>query len=173
VIRPADANEVAAAWRVHIENEGPTAILLTRQNVPVLPGTAESAPTGVAQGAYVLVETEGAPDVVLIGTGSEVSVCTGAAELLANDGVHARVVSMPSWELFAEQTRAYRDDVLPGGVPRLAVEAATGFGWERYADATVSIERFGSSAPGAVVLREFGYTPENVAARARELLDRR
>jgi transketolase len=171
VIRPADPNEVAAAWRVHIEGDGPTAILLTRQSVPVLAATAERATEGVARGAYVLVdEDDGAPDLVLIGTGSEVSVCVGAAELLRTDGTDVRVVSMPSWELFEVQSPEYRAAVLPVGVPALAVEAAVRFGWERYADDAVSIEHFGASAPGKVVLEKFGYTADNVAQRARDLL---
>jgi transketolase len=173
VMRPADPNEVAAAWRVHIDGEGPSAILLTRQSVPVLAGTAERAPVGVAKGAYTLVDEDaGAPDLVLIGTGSEVSVCVGARDLLAADGLQVRVVSMPSWDLFEAQDPGYRESVLPGDVLTLAVEAGASFGWDRYADATVSIDRFGASAPGATVLKEFGYTADNVAARARDLLGR-
>ena len=107
---------------------------------------------------------------MLIGTGSEVSVCIGAADLLAADGVATRVVSFPSWDLFARQSQEYRDSVFPPGVPRLAVEAAASFGWDRYADATVSIDHFGASAPGSKVLAEFGYTPGNVATAARTLL---
>jgi transketolase len=171
VIRPADANEVAHAWRVIIDGVGPTALLLSRQNIPVLEGTAEAA-EGVARGAYVLVAETSRPDVVLIGTGSEVSVCVDAARLLVADGVAVRVVSMPSWELFAEQPTAYHDDVLPPGVRRLAVEAASPFGWERYADATVTIDHFGASAPGELVLAKFGFTPEHVAVRAKALVNR-
>jgi transketolase len=171
-IRPADANECAQAWQVAVDADGPTALLLTRQKVPVLEGTDE--PGRVARGAYVLRDGERRPDIVLIGTGSEVHVCVAAAEMLAAEGLSARVVSMPSWELFAEQPEAYRAAVLPPGIPRLAVEAGVSLGWERYADASVSIDRFGASAPGDVVLARFGYTPENVAARARQLLaDRR
>jgi transketolase len=109
--------------------------------------------------------------VVLIGTGSEVQVCLGAAELLASTGVRARVVSFPSWDLFADQPEEYRHSVLPPDVPRLAVEAASSFGWERYADATVSIDHFGASAPGEHNLEEFGFTPEHVATRATALVD--
>jgi transketolase len=174
MIRPADPNEVAAAWRIHVEGDGPTAIILTRQSVPVLEATADRAMTGVAQGAYVLVDEEGGPpQLVLIGTGSEVSVCVGAAGLLRDAGVRVRVVSMPSWDLFEAQSTGYREQVLPPGVPTLAVEAATRFGWERWADDVVSIEHFGASAPGKVVLERFGYTPENVAARARDVLARK
>ncbi|HKA93508.1 MAG TPA: transketolase C-terminal domain-containing protein, partial [Acidimicrobiia bacterium] len=171
VIRPADANEVPQAWRVHIDGDGPTAFILTRQGLPVLEGTAERAPEGLPRGAYTLVdETGGAPDLVLIGTGSEVHLCVAAREQLTADGVSTRVVSMPSWELFAAQPDAYRDKVLPPGVPTLAVEAGTSLGWDRYADDAVAIDRFGASAPGDVVLAELGYTPENVVARARALL---
>ncbi len=171
LIRPADANEVAAAWRVHLDGTGPTGLLLTRQSIPVLDGTAERAGAGVPAGAYVLVpENADQPDIVLIGTGSEVSVCVGARDLLAQQDVSARVVSMPSWDLFEAQPVDYQAEVLPPGLPTLAVEAAASFGWERYADDVVAIDHFGASAPGDVVLREFGYTPENVAQRALALL---
>jgi transketolase len=171
LIRPADANEVAAAWRVHLDGDGPTGLVLTRQKVPVLEGTAEKAATGVPQGAYVLVPENGdRPDVVLIGTGSEVSVCVAAATQLAARGVTARVVSMPSWDLFEAQPDRYRVDVLPPDVPTLAVEAGVRFGWERYADDVVSIDRFGASAPGEVVMRELGITPEHAVERALALL---
>jgi transketolase len=172
LIRPADANEVAQAWRIHIDSTGPTAIILTRQKVPVLEGTLEKAPDGVPRGAYTLVDEDGGKlDVVLIGTGSEVSVCVAARDLLAADGVSARVVSMPSWDLFAAQPDGYRDGVLPPGTPTLAVEAASPFGWERYADEVVGIDHFGASAPGSTVLAELGFTPEHVTERARALLD--
>jgi transketolase len=171
VIRPADANEVPQAWRVHIDGEGPTAIVLTRQGVPVLEGTAERAPDGVPMGAYTLVDESGdAVDLVLIGTGSEVQLCVAAAQELGGDGLSVRVVSMPSWELFAEQPDSYQDDTLPPGVPTLAVEAGCSHGWDRYADDVIAIDHFGASAPGSVALAEFGYTADNVVARARALL---
>jgi transketolase len=166
LIRPADANETAAAWTVAVSADGPTGLVLTRQKVPVLEGTA-AAP--VERGGYVLADAED-PDVVLIGTGSEVAVCLEAAGLLADAGVRARVVSLPSWELFAEQGDDYQVAVLPPDVPTLAVEAGTSFGWDRWADDSVSIERFGASAPGGVALANFGYTAENVAERARQLV---
>jgi transketolase len=172
VVRPADANEVSAAWRVHLDGEGPTALLLTRQDVPVLAGTAEKAPIGVPRGAYVLEGDDVTPDVVLIGTGSEVSVCVAAREQLEARGVSARVVSMPSWDCFEAQDDAYRFDVLPPDIPTLAVEAGVRFGWERYADDTVTIDRFGASAPGDVVMRELGITPEHAVERALALLGR-
>jgi transketolase len=171
VIRPADANEVAHAWRVHIDGDGPTALVLSRQGLPVLEGTAERAPAGVQAGAYTLVDEDpGRLDLVLIGTGSEVSVCVGARDLLAARGLSVRVVSMPCWELFAALPQDRRHAVLPPHTPRLAVEAGTSLGWDRYADDSVSIDRFGASAPGTVALTEFGFTPENVAARALALL---
>jgi transketolase len=167
LIRPADANETVAAWRIALESDGPTALVLTRQDVPVLEGTAAGA---VERGAYVLHDP-GKPRIVLLGTGSEVAVCLGAAELLAADGLAARVVSMPSWDLFADQGADYQDDVLPPELPTLAVEAGASLGWERWADDSVSLDRFGASAPGAVALAKLGYTPENVADRARQLVD--
>ena len=170
LIRPADANEVSQAWRVHVDGQGPTALVLTRQPVPVLATTAERAPEGVPRGAYAVVDEEGdGLDLVLLATGSEVSLCVEAVDLL--DGLSVRVVSMPSWDLFAAQPDAYREQVLPADVPTLAVEAGATFGWERYADDVVGIDHFGASAPGATVLAEFGFTPENVAARARALLE--
>ena len=133
VIRPADANEVSQAWRVHVDGDGPTALILTRQKLPVLGDTADRAPEGVPRGAYTLVDEEGdGLDLVLIGTGSEVSLCVDALDLL--DGLSVRVVSMPSWDLFAAQSDDYREQVLPADVPTLAVEAGATFGWERYAD---------------------------------------
>jgi transketolase len=171
LIRPADANECSAAWRIAVDSDGPTALILTRQDIPVLEGTAELAPSGVARGAYVLSDPDsGTPQIVLVGTGSEVQLCVAAAGLLAAEGVTARVVSFPSWDLFERQDAAYRSAVLPSGVPRLAVEAAASFGWDRYADATVTIDHFGASAAGSKNMTEFGFTADNVAERARELL---
>jgi transketolase len=170
VIRPADANETSQAWRIHVDGEGPTAMILTRQKVPVLGNTADRAPEGVRNGAYTLVDEEGdGLDLVLIGTGSEVAVCIDALDLL--DGLSVRVVSMPSWELFALQSDDYREQVLPADVPTLAVEAGATFGWERYADDVIGIDHFGASAPGPVALEKFGFTPEHVAARARALVE--
>ncbi|HEV2993283.1 MAG TPA: transketolase [Acidimicrobiia bacterium] len=174
MIRPADANEVAQAWQVHVDSDrGPTALILTRQKVPVLDGTAERAPDGVARGAYTLVdEDSGRCDLVLVGTGSEVAVCVAAREQLRADGLSVRVVSMPSWDLFGAQSDAYRADVLPPPVPKLAVEAAATFGWDRWVDDVVGIDRFGGSAPGATALAELGINPDHVVARAHALLDR-
>jgi transketolase len=169
VIRPADANETAAAWRVAVASSGPTALVLTRQGVPVLEGTAEAP---VERGAYVLRDPGGAdqPDLVLVGTGSEVAVCVDAAAQLAEADLRARVVSMPSWELFEAQPDGYQDSVLPPAVPTLAVEAGASFGWDRWVDDTVTLDRFGASAPGKHVLASFGFTSENVARHARQLI---
>jgi transketolase len=166
-IRPGDANETAAAWRTILEDiDGPVAMALSRQDLPIYP---EVDPDGVARGAYVLRDVDD-PAVVIVGTGSELSVAVGASELLAGDGIKARVVSMPSWELFAKQDESYRDDVLPPEVPSVSVEAGIAMGWERWVDRSVSIERFGASAPGAVVLEKLGITAEHTATVARELL---
>jgi len=170
LLRPADANETAAAWRLAVDHDGPTGLVLTRQDVPVLAGTH---PEGVGRGAYVLADPEGAVDVVLIGTGSEVAVCVDAAARLAAEGIAARVVSMPSWDRFAAQPEAYRDAVLPPALPRLAVEAGTTFGWERWAHRAVGIDRFGASAPAGTVLRELGIHPDHVSEAARRLLAER
>ncbi len=170
VIRPADANETAHAFRIAVDSDGPTALILTRQAVPVLEGTADRF-ADVAKGGYVLVTGGDEPDVVLLGTGSEVSVCLEAAKLLADDDITARVVSLPSWELFELQSEDYQAEVLGYDTPVLSVEAGTSFGWSRWADDWVAIDHFGASAPGAQVLAEFGFTPENVAERARQLLD--
>jgi transketolase len=168
LVRPADANETAAAWRIAVGSDGPTALALTRQDVPVLEGTAGAA---VERGAYVLADPDDDPELVLLGTGSEVWVCVEAARLLADRGVPTRVVSMPSWDLFAEQTDEYQSSVLPPELPTLAVEAGASFGWDRWADDSVSLDRFGASAPGDLALANLGYTPENVADRARRLVD--
>ncbi len=164
VLRPADANETAQAWRVALErSDGPTLLALSRQKLPVLDPPAG----GVAKGAYVAAD---GTQVVLIGTGSEVSLCLAARDVLSKEGVSARVVSMPSWELLRAQPQAYRDEVLTPGVPRLAVEAASPMGWCEWADDTVTLDRFGASAPGNVVFEKLGFTAEGVASKARELL---
>jgi transketolase len=176
VFRPADANETAAAWRVAMERTaGPTAIVLTRQKIPVLAPEKVFRDGGVYRGAYVLEEADGGkPAVLLMASGSEVSVALAARELLAGEGIPARVVSMPCWERFEEQPAEYRRAVLPPDVPaRVSVEAGATFGWERYAGsrgASVGIDRFGASAPAERLFREFGITPEAVRDRAKSLL---
>jgi len=169
VIRPADGNETAAAWRVAVDGDGPVALILSRQNTPVLPTTATRAVDGVSRGGYVIADAD-APDVVLVGTGTEVAVALEAAGLLAEDGRKVQVVSLPCWDRFEAQDDDYRRSVLPAGVPTVSVEAGVTLGWDRYADASVGIDRFGASAPGGVVLRELGITPEHVAGVARRLL---
>ena len=169
VLRPADANETATAWRVAVGVDGPVALVLSRQDLPVLEGTAGN--DGVLRGAYTLVDGGGDdPDLILVGTGSEVSTCVAAAALLEDEGIATRVVSMPSWELFAEQDDDYQDEVLVPEAPTLAVEAAASLGWDRWADDVVALDRFGESAPGAEALANLGYRPDHVAARARALL---
>ena len=175
VIRPADGNEASGAYKVAIERakqKAPTLLSFTRQGVPNLAGSSLEKAT---KGAYVLVDCNGTPDLILIGTGSEVQLCVGAAEKLAGEGKKVRVVSMPSWELFEAQDQAYKESVLPKAVKkRLAVEAASSFGWCRYTGdegGVVGIEdRFGASAPGATCLEKFGFSVDNVFTKAKELL---
>jgi transketolase len=172
VIRPADANETTAAWRVAIEGvTGPVCLLLTRQDVPVL--APELASDGVARGGYVLRDPSPGPiEVVLIATGSEVSVVLEASEELSAEGVGARVVSMPSWELFDAQDDDYRAAVIPESVPVVSVEAGVAQGWGRFADVSVAVDRFGASAPGAEVLSQLGIAAGGVAAAARNAVNR-
>jgi transketolase len=169
LLRPADANETAHAVRIAVDSEGPTLLILSRQDLPVLDGTADRY-GDVARGAYVLRDTADAA-ITLVGTGSEVFVCLEAADVLAAEGVAARVVSMPSWDLFSAQSDDYREAVLDDARPILAVEAGSSFGWERWSDDAVSIDRFGASGPGDEVLNMLGFTPANVAARARALIE--
>ncbi len=178
VIRPADANETAVAWRVAIEaRDRPVALILTRQNVPTLDRKEFAAADGLRSGAYVLADAPGGkPDLILIGTGSEVSLIVAARQKLLEQKIHARVVSMPSWELFDAQPKDYRESVLPRTVrSRLAVEAGLSQGWHRWvgdAGGVIGIERFGASAPGNVVMEKFGFTVEHVVERARALLEK-
>ena len=169
VIRPADANETAQAWRAALRNaDGPTALILSRQGLPVMDRPVD----GLLKGAYVLSDSEGTPEIILIATGSEVSICLAAQAVLKGKGVAARIVSMPSWELFEAQDSDYKESVLPAAVTRrLAVEAGLPMGWERYAEAIIGIDRFGTSAPGGRVLKEFGFTPENVVEKALALIE--
>jgi transketolase len=176
-LRPGDATETVEAWRVAMERlDGPTMLVLTRQKLPVLDRTVVASAEGVRRGAYVLLDPPGTGrlDAILIGTGSEIPIALGAARLLQADGVRARVVSMPSWELFAAQPERYRDVVLPPAVrARVAIEAAGPFGWSRWTTddgAIVGMEGFGASAPGERLYQEFKLTPEEVAATAKRLL---
>ena len=176
VIRPADAAETVGAWQVAAARNGPTALILTRQGVPVLEQTSAE---GVAKGAYVL-ETPALPanapspsndpDITLIGTGSEVALCLEAAQMLTRDGISPRVVSMPSWDIFAAQPKSYQASVLPEGVPTLSVEAGSTHGWHRWADDAIGIDDFGASAPGDEVMRNLGMTVSLVRSRALALL---
>jgi transketolase len=176
VLRPAEANETAAAWRMAMERTaGPSAIALTRQNVPVLPPEDVYREGNVFRGAYILKEGgDGHPAVILLASGSEVHVALDAAKLLEANGVSARVVSFLCWERFEEQPPEYRRFVLPPSLrARVSVEAAATFGWERYVGdggVSIGIDRFGASAPGGRIFQELGITPENVAARAKALL---
>jgi transketolase len=176
-IRPADANETVVAWQVALERQGPTALILTRQNVPVFDRRAVAPATGLRRGAYVLLDAEGRrPDLILIGTGSEVSLAMEAQAILATRDIQARVVSMPSWELFEAQPAAYRQEVLPDDVlVRLAVEAGSPQGWERYVGPFGGVlgisGRFGASAPYKVLATHFGFTAANVVAQAEALLE--
>ncbi|MBL0692494.1 transketolase [Comamonas sp. JC664] len=176
VLRPGDANEVVEAWRVIAQQrQHPVVLVLTRQPVPTLDRTKYAAASGVARGGYVLSEAEGGkPEVILIGTGSEVSLCLDAQEKLKADGVAARVVSLPSWELFEEQTPEYRDSVLPPSVrARVAVEKGAAFGWERFVGHDgniVAMRSFGASAPIKALQQKFGFTADHVAAQAKDSL---
>jgi transketolase len=178
VIRPADAGETAAAWKLALgQGSGPVALSLTRQKVPVLDVAPALVETGVAKGAYIVTGVEdGAPDIIIIATGSEVHLALGAALELQDKGVRARVVSMPSCELFDAQDEDYRNSVLPPDVrTRLVVEAGSTMGWHRYAGdsgAVIGIDRFGASAPATVLFEKFGFTVENVAKRALELVEK-
>ena len=175
VIRPADANETAVAWQTAIEHRtGPVGLILTRQKLPIIDRTRYAPADLLRRGAYALASSPNAPELLLIATGSEVSLAIGAYEQLSADGVAARVVSMPSWELFERQSAEYRDAVLPPSVrKRLVIEAGSPFGWERYAGdggRILGISRFGVSAPAEDAFKEFGFTPQSVLAAARELL---
>jgi transketolase len=172
VMRPADGNETAGAYKVAIENRHrPTLLALSRQNLPNLPG---SSIEGVTKGAYVVSDSDGTPDLILIATGSEVHLCTQTADQLRGEGKKIRVVSMPSWEIFEEQDEAYRESVLPKAITkRMSVEAGSTFGWCRYVGsegASIGVDRFGVSAPGTLALEKFGFTTDNVLAKAKEYL---
>ena len=175
VIRPADATETAGAWRVALERrDGPTGLVLTRQKLPVLFETNRDPAETIARGAYVLVDSSGIPDVLLIASGSEVHVALEARDLLAQKGVAVRVVSMPSWEIFDAQPASYRDSVLPPQVTaRLAIEAGVTQGWTKYAGPAgdvIGLDHFGASAPYKTLMEKFGFTAEAVAERALQLL---
>jgi len=171
ILRPGDANEVAEAWRVIMQfRHEPVALILSRQNMPTLDRTRYGSAAGVAKGAYILADAPGGkPDVILIGTGSEVSLCVDAHEKLQAEGIKSRVVSMPSWELFDHQDKAYRDSVLPPNVKaRVSVEQASTMGWQRYANGNVGMTTFGASAPLKELQKKFGFTPDAVVSAAKD-----
>ncbi|MFI5241937.1 MAG: transketolase-like TK C-terminal-containing protein, partial [Gemmatimonadales bacterium] len=177
LIRPADATETIEAWRIAMQHTGgPVGLVLTRQKLPVLDRTQLAPASETARGAYVLVDAKPGtqPELILIATGSEVSLALAAHAQLSGEGVRSRVVSMPSWELFDAQPSTYRESVLPAAVgARVSVEAASPFGWERYVGlegAIIGVNHFGASAPGPEVMKHFGFTVEHVVATARSVL---
>jgi transketolase len=174
VIRPADANETSAAWRVALEREGPTSLVFSRQKLPILDPSAYPIAAGVPRGGYVLSEgSSRTPQMILIATGSEVSLALEAQQQLQKTGLPTRVVSLPSWGLFEEQSESYRESVLPAGTPKVSVEAGVTLGWARYVGAdgaSIGVDRFGASAPGPVVQRELGFTVEHVIEVVRQVL---
>jgi transketolase len=173
MIRPADANEVREAWKVILQlDRQPAVLVLTRQAVPTVDRTKYAPASGLTRGAYILADApDGDPQVVLIGTGSEVALCLEAYEQLSKEGIRARVVSMPSWELFDDQDKAYRQSVLPPSVKaRVSVEQASDFGWSKYTGSeghNICIDSFGASAPLKHLLKKFGFNVENVVAAAK------
>ncbi|HEX6511148.1 MAG TPA: transketolase C-terminal domain-containing protein, partial [Chloroflexota bacterium] len=184
-LRPADANEVAEAWRVALEPQkytsgdpGPVALILSRQPLPTFDRSKVAPAAGLRRGAYVLAGGEGEPEIILIGTGSEVQWCLAAHEQLRAEGIRSRVVSMPSWELYEHQPRDYRDSVLPPNCRhRLAIEMASTFGWGQHIGldpdgAAIGRKDYGASAPLKELLKEFGFTTEHVVAEAKKLLGR-
>ena len=173
VIRPCDANETGEGWKVAVKHrKGPVVLVHSRQNLPVLDRERFAPAEGLHRGAYVLADSDKI-EVILMASGSEVHLAVAAGEILANEGIGTRIVSMPSWELFEEQPEEYRDEVLPPEITtRLAIEAGVTQGWHRYAGRrgeVIGIDRFGASAPGGTVLQKFGFTADHVAERARLL----
>jgi transketolase len=176
VLRPGDANETVEAWKVAMQiTHGPVLLVLSRQALPTLDRSKFAPASGVAKGAYILSDAPGGrPDVILIGTGSEVSLCVEAAEKLKGEGIQARVVSMPSWELFEKQDQSYKESVLPPNITaRVSVEMSNPLGWERYVGLKgqmVGMHSFGASAPWKDLQKHFGFTPDVVVAAAREAI---
>ena len=172
--RPADANETAAAWRLAIERSSPSWMALSRQDLPVFDPAAVDAYAGVSKGGYIVHDGTDSPEIVLLATGAEVWTAIDGAKLLADAGIRTRVVSLPSWRIFEEQTQQYRDSILLPGVPKLAVEAGATLGWWKFLAGgkgdVIGLNRFGASAPGPIALKELGFSGENVAAKARALL---
>jgi transketolase len=175
VIRPADATETAAAWKAALDRkDGPTALALTRQNLPILDPAQYPAAELVAKGAYILVDSKGTPELILIASGSEVSLALEAQQQLSEKGIATRVVSMPCWEFFENQPKAYQNEVFPPAVTaRLAIEMGIAQGWQKYVGDNgdvLSIEKFGASAPANVVMEKYGFSVKNVVEQATKLL---
>jgi transketolase len=173
-IRPADAGETAEAWKIAMKNEGPTALILTRQKLIPIDRLVHPAPSSIERGAYILAETGYDQTAIILASGSEVNPALGAMELLNGKGIHVRVVNMASFALFDRQPAAYRTEVLPTGISvRVAVEAASPFGWDKYTGSggkIIGMDHFGSSAPGGLNMEKFGFTAENIARVVEELL---
>jgi len=167
--RPADGNEVSGAyWSAIIDNARPSIFALSRHNLPTLEGTS---PENVRFGGYILQDSNSAPDVIIVSTGSELSICVEAAKLDTLSGVKVRIVSLPCWELFDDQPLEYRLNVLPHGVPILSVEAGTTHGWSRYAHTSLGVDTFGYSGKYLDIYKKFGLTPENIAVKAKEAIN--
>jgi len=177
-IRPCDGNETVHAWRVALaRTNGPTALILTRQNLPTLDRSIYSEAALLEKGAYILADMgDSDPELILMASGSEVALVVAAGERLAAEGINVRLVSVPSWELFKAQDASYRETVLPPSVKaRVAVEAGIGMGWEKFvgdSGAIISLEHYGASAPAGTLFKEFGFTAENVIEKARKLLSK-
>jgi transketolase len=174
-VRPGDANETSAAWALAIDRrDGPVALALTRQKLPVLEGTAQKAREGVARGGYVLRDAGGTPELILIGTGSELQLAMAAAQTLDGEGIACRVVSLPCWERFEAQDQAYRDAVLPPDIrKRVSIEVGVSLGWERWVGdegAIIGLDHFGASAPAGTIFEHFGFTADRVADVGRRVL---
>ena len=175
VIRPADGNETQAAWRLALESaDKPTALVLTRQRIPTLENTAERALEGVKRGAYVVSDGEGEPDAILLATGSEVSLAIEAQKELAKENINVRVVSMPSWDRFEQQDESYKEEVIPSHIKkRVAIEMGSSLGWHKYVGdegKVMSVDTFGASGKGDIVVKEYGFTVENVVQHVKSLL---
>jgi transketolase len=176
VIRPADGNETAAAWRVAVESKDkPTALVLTRQNLPTIKDTDKNAYDGVSRGAYVISPAgNDNPDALLLASGSEVGLAVKAQEALASEGIQVSVISMPSWDRFEQQSKEYKESVIPKSVKkRLGIEMGTSLGWHRYVGdegEVLAIDQFGASAPGEKIMQEYGFTVDNVVSRIKALI---
>lgn len=177
VIRPADANETAQAWRVALEHKtGPVTLILTRQKLPVIDQIKYESAKNLKKGAYILSDCEGKPDIIFIATGSEVQLALAAQEELKSEKINTRVVSMPSWELFEMQSKEYKEKVLPNDVKkRISIEAGSTLGWHKYVTdegIAIGVDKFGESAPGEELMMEYGFSVENAVRQVKLLLDR-